>query len=169
MSSAKAREAFDLEREPDKMRDTYGRNRFGQSCLLARRLIEAGVRSSRSTCSKPCLTKSPGTSTARGRSARSVVIATWWARCSTMPSAACWRTFTARPAGKHAGDGHGRVRQDAEGQSGRRPRPLAGLLDLNFRRRRRARRSGRGCIRRDRGAPKDRPSLRQRLLPPCIT
>ncbi len=44
MSSAKAREAFELEREPDKMRDRYGRNRFGQSCLLARRLIEAGVR-----------------------------------------------------------------------------------------------------------------------------
>ena len=44
MSSVKAREAFELERESEKMRDTYGRNRFGQSCLLARRLIEAGVR-----------------------------------------------------------------------------------------------------------------------------
>ena len=44
MSSTAAREAFELEREPDKLRDEYGRNRFGQSCLLARRLIEAGVR-----------------------------------------------------------------------------------------------------------------------------
>lgn len=44
MSSAKAREAFDLQKEPPAIRDRYGRTRFGQSCLLARRLIEAGVR-----------------------------------------------------------------------------------------------------------------------------
>jgi hypothetical protein len=44
MSSAKAREAFALEKEPSKMKDRYGRTRFGQSCLMARRLIEAGVR-----------------------------------------------------------------------------------------------------------------------------
>jgi hypothetical protein len=44
MSSAKARDAFALDKEPAKMRDRYGRTRFGQSCLLARRLIEAGVR-----------------------------------------------------------------------------------------------------------------------------
>src|SRR5438876_4838338 len=44
MSSRQAREAFALDREPEKVRDRYGRTRFGQSCLLARRLIEAGVR-----------------------------------------------------------------------------------------------------------------------------
>jgi len=44
MSSPQARAAFDLAKETDKMRDRYGRTRFGQSCLLARRLIEAGVR-----------------------------------------------------------------------------------------------------------------------------
>ena len=44
MSSAKARDAFALEKEPSKVRDRYGRTRFGQSCLMARRLIEAGVR-----------------------------------------------------------------------------------------------------------------------------
>ncbi len=44
MSSQKAREAFELAREPDAVRRKYGENRFGQSCLLARRLIEAGVR-----------------------------------------------------------------------------------------------------------------------------
>lgn len=44
MSSAAVREAFDLAQEPDVMRDRYGRNRFGQSCLLARRMIERGVR-----------------------------------------------------------------------------------------------------------------------------
>jgi Protein of unknown function (DUF1501) len=44
MSSQKAREAFELSREPESVRQKYGMNRFGQSCLLARRLIEAGVR-----------------------------------------------------------------------------------------------------------------------------
>jgi hypothetical protein len=44
MSSPKAREAFAVEKEPDKVRDRYGRTRFGQCCLMARRLIEAGVR-----------------------------------------------------------------------------------------------------------------------------
>jgi hypothetical protein len=44
MSSQKAREAFELAREPEAVRQKYGMNRFGQSCLLARRLIEAGVR-----------------------------------------------------------------------------------------------------------------------------
>jgi hypothetical protein len=42
--SGRAREAFELSREPDKVRDTYGRNTFGQSLLLARRLVEAGTR-----------------------------------------------------------------------------------------------------------------------------
>lgn len=44
MSSASTREAFDLNHEPSEVRERYGRTRFGQSCLLARRLIERGVR-----------------------------------------------------------------------------------------------------------------------------
>jgi Protein of unknown function (DUF1501) len=44
MTSEQAREAFALEQEPDSVRDAYGRNRFGQCLLLARRLIERGVR-----------------------------------------------------------------------------------------------------------------------------
>jgi uncharacterized protein (DUF1501 family) len=44
MTSTKAREAFDLTKEPEKVRERYGMTRFGQSCLLARRLIETGVR-----------------------------------------------------------------------------------------------------------------------------
>ncbi len=44
MSSRQAREAFALDQEPAAVRDRYGRTRFGQSCLLARRLIERGVR-----------------------------------------------------------------------------------------------------------------------------
>jgi len=41
---SEAGEAFDLKREPTHMRDRYGRTTFGQSCLLARRLVERGVR-----------------------------------------------------------------------------------------------------------------------------
>src|SRR5881409_287705 len=44
MTSPQARAAFDLTKEPKEVREKYGMNRFGQCCLLARRLIEAGVR-----------------------------------------------------------------------------------------------------------------------------
>ena len=44
MTSTRAREAFDLTKEPAKVRERYGLTRFGQCCLLARRLVEAGVR-----------------------------------------------------------------------------------------------------------------------------
>src|SRR5439155_16131331 len=42
MHSTKTK-AFELGNEPAKKRDEYGRTRFGQGCLLARRLVEAGV------------------------------------------------------------------------------------------------------------------------------
>lgn len=42
--SGRAREAFTLSQESHELRDRYGRNTFGQSCLLARRLVEAGTR-----------------------------------------------------------------------------------------------------------------------------
>ena len=42
--SGRAREAFAFEREPAAVREAYGRNTFGQSLLLARRLVEAGTR-----------------------------------------------------------------------------------------------------------------------------
>lgn len=38
-----ARTAFNISEEPDRLRDAYGRNLFGQGCLLARRLVERGV------------------------------------------------------------------------------------------------------------------------------
>jgi uncharacterized protein (DUF1501 family) len=44
MTSSAARDAFDLTKEPEAVRERYGMNRFGQCCLLARRLVEAGVR-----------------------------------------------------------------------------------------------------------------------------
>jgi hypothetical protein len=44
VSSGKAREAFEIEKEDPRLRDSYGRDSLGQKTLLARRLIEAGVR-----------------------------------------------------------------------------------------------------------------------------
>lgn len=44
VTSSKTRQALDVRREPPTVRDRYGRHLFGQSCLMARRLVEAGVR-----------------------------------------------------------------------------------------------------------------------------
>lgn len=43
MNSAAAQRAFDIGREPERVRDAFGRTTFGQQALLARRLVEAGV------------------------------------------------------------------------------------------------------------------------------
>jgi hypothetical protein len=43
LTGPQARRAFDLALEPERVRDRYGRNTWGQRCLLARRLVEAGV------------------------------------------------------------------------------------------------------------------------------
>ncbi len=43
LTSGKITQAFEIQRESDAARDRYGRNKFGQSLLLARRLVEAGV------------------------------------------------------------------------------------------------------------------------------
>ncbi|HEX8309847.1 MAG TPA: DUF1501 domain-containing protein, partial [Chthoniobacteraceae bacterium] len=42
LQSPKLREAFNLSAEPEKVREAYGRTTYGQSCLLARRLVESG-------------------------------------------------------------------------------------------------------------------------------
>lgn len=44
IDTPKAKEAFDIAKEDDKMRDRYGRNEAGQRMLMARRLVESGVR-----------------------------------------------------------------------------------------------------------------------------
>ena len=45
LTSGRARDAFQVRKEPDSIRERYGKNRWGQCLLLARRLVEAGVRS----------------------------------------------------------------------------------------------------------------------------
>ena len=44
LTSDRVRKAFDLSSEPDRVREGYGRTTYGQGCLLARRLVEAGVK-----------------------------------------------------------------------------------------------------------------------------
>lgn len=44
VTSTESQKAFDIGQEENKLRDSYGRTPFGQSCLLARRLVESGVR-----------------------------------------------------------------------------------------------------------------------------
>ncbi|HEY0984804.1 MAG TPA: DUF1501 domain-containing protein [Schlesneria sp.] len=44
LNSSKVRDAFNLDAEPQAIREKYGRTTYGQSCLLARRLVEAGVK-----------------------------------------------------------------------------------------------------------------------------
>jgi hypothetical protein len=44
LTSRETQDALDIHREPARVRDRYGRTTYGQSCMLARRLVEAGVR-----------------------------------------------------------------------------------------------------------------------------
>lgn len=44
VTSPRAKKAFDIQQEPERVRERYGMTKFGQSCLLARRMVEAGVR-----------------------------------------------------------------------------------------------------------------------------
>lgn len=53
LTNPKTRDAFDISKEDKKTRDRYGRNRWGQQLLLARRLVESGVEIVTSTLSGP--------------------------------------------------------------------------------------------------------------------
>ena len=44
LTSPRVRQAFDLSQEPEQLRNRYGRSTYGQGCLLARRLVESGVK-----------------------------------------------------------------------------------------------------------------------------
>ena len=117
-------------REPEAMRQKYGMNRFGQSCLLARRLIEAGVRFVTVNMFETVFDE-----------------ITWDIHGSKPFSPiSCYRDLVgpmfdmaysslledlqrSRAAQQHHGAGDGRVRTDAEDQSGGRARPLAAVLE----------------------------------------
>ena len=54
LTSNKCRDAFDLSKEPDQLRDRYGRHAWGQRAILARRLVEAGASFVTVTMENPC-------------------------------------------------------------------------------------------------------------------
>ena len=104
MTSPEAKKAFDIHAEADALRDEYGRNTLGQSCLMARRLVQAGVR---------CVTidhSNWDTHDDNFRVSRNSCFRSWtpaWPRCSaTWPTAACstprWSSSPASSAGRRA-------------------------------------------------------------------
>ena len=94
MSSAKAREAFELRQEPDAVRQRYGKNRFGQACLLARRLIERDVRFVTINMFETVFNEITWDIHGSAPFSPITLIATCWARCSTTPTARSSRTYS---------------------------------------------------------------------------
>jgi len=59
LTNPQTRDAFDIAKEDDKTRDRYGRNRWGQQLLLARRLVESGVDIVTSSLNGPLCRRGP--------------------------------------------------------------------------------------------------------------
>ena len=116
--------------EPAKLREHYGRNDLGQSCLLARRLVEAGV--TFVTIQAGGGWDTHGDNFKRAQEQPAAEVRPGRRRPGQRP-------VRPRPAERRAGDGDGRVRPHAAHQHGRRPRPLARRHVDPVRRRRPAR------------------------------
>ena len=118
LTSTKAQGAFKIDSEADGTRERYGRNPFGQACLLARRLVESGV---------PFVTiNDRGMAPARlGYAPAELPNDQEHPRPAARSRrlGARRRPRGARASRDHAGHRHGRVRQDAADQSQRGPRP----------------------------------------------
>ena len=129
------RDAFDLSKESDKMKERYGKDSIGQSCLLARRLVEAGSRFVTAAGYHSVLLGHPqrqrqGPSRPSDPAAR------------PHPDRAGGRSGRARPAGIDAGDRDGRIRPHPDHQRQPGPRSLAELLVARAGRRRHQDRPG---------------------------
>ena len=145
--------------------------RFGQCCLLARRLVEAGVRfvtvNTFITVFDEITWDIHGSKPFTSIAGMKDIVAPMYdqgysARCSkTFSSAACWtKRMVCQPR---------RIRPHAQDQSSRRARPLAQLLDDLFRRRRRQGRARRRQERRHRRlSRRSVPSTRRKSSPPSI-
>ena len=144
VSSGRARNAFDLTQEPDKVRDRYGRHTFGQGLLLARRLIEAGTRFVQMNW--PAVANGDPDGGRLGHPRRQLRPAEEPAlpEARQRPLRAARGHGPARPAEGHAGGRHRRIWPLAapgrehlrQQQRARRPRSLALLLHRADRRRR---------------------------------
>ena len=143
MTSTKAREAFDLTKEPIKVRERYGMTRFGQSCLLARRLVEAGVRfvtiNTFITVFDEITWDIHGSKPFTSIAGMKDLVAPMYDQ-GYSALIEDWRT---RPAGQHDGLQPRGIWPHAKDQSGGRTGSLAAMLDGLFRRRRRQRREDR--------------------------
>ena len=121
MMRSSAAKAFDLDEEPAAVHDAYGRNPFGQGCLLARRLVERGVPFVEVTLSSVDGTNGLGWDThAQNFDAVEKLSGVLDAGWSTLMT----DLRIARAARQHLDRLDGRVRPDAEDQRVRRPRPF---------------------------------------------
>ena len=140
LSSPKVKRAFDLSQEPGKLRDAYGRTTYGQSCLLARRLVEAGVRFVSVYFSESIGGKGSGGWDTHGDNFNQLKKRLLPVTDMAVPT--LMEDLQARgSARRDAGRLDGRIRPDAEGRKHqairpRRPGPLAQLLYGLARRRR---------------------------------
>ena len=148
LNSPTAQKAFQLEHEPDRVRESYGRNIYGQSVLLARRLIEAGT-------ARGLHLLGAGRQRHLGHARQELREAQGDAAAAVRrgPVEPFERLVGSGNAGTDAGRGDGRVRAVAEGQRRGRPRPLEPLLRPAPGRRRRP-----GRLRPRRQRPHRRPS-----------
>ncbi|MFO0927314.1 MAG: DUF1501 domain-containing protein [Gemmataceae bacterium] len=144
VTSRATRDAFDIGREDPRLRDRYGRDSWGQSALLARRLVEAGV---------TYVTVNMGGWDTHGNNFESL-------RKNLLPKydragGAGRRPARPRPERARAGDGLRRVRPYPADQQGRRPRSLAERPVGGVRRRRAAHGAGDRLDRRPSRKPED--------------
>ena len=122
MMRSSAAKAFDLDEEPAAVHDAYGRNPFGQGCLLARRLVERGVPFVEVTLSSVDGGQwRPGVGHPRTEFRRRREALRRPRRRLVHPDD---RPSYSRPARQHLDRLDGRVRPDAEDQRVRRPRPF---------------------------------------------
>ncbi len=149
ITAPETKKAFEIDSEDPKLRDRYGRHRFGQSCLLARRLIQAGVR---------FVTVTDGGWDTHQNNFKSLKSSRIPPVDQALPQLVD-RPGTARHAGEHAGSVADRLRTHAEDQLRQRPGPLGECRVCDHGRRGHPRRRGVGRDRRRR-----RPADSQRIL-----
>ena len=155
LTSGKVAKAFDIGQEPVAVRDRYGRHAFGQSCLLARRLIEAGVPVVQANMGRVQNWDNHGDLFKRMKKDLLPPL-------DSGVSALLDDMSRARAAGRHDGDDAGRVRARAEGEQGRRARALGAVLLGAVRRGGRSRRDGGRPERQDGRLPGDHAVLTRR-------